>query len=208
MGERRARQRRAQRSRRADARWNEILEGTARVFRSVGYTQATLGDVAEEVGIDRASLYYYVSNKQELLVELLAGPIMNFEQRCLAIYEQDLPPTEKVRLAMVSHMEVLERLYPESFIFIAERLDTIGPEVEAIERSSRTYHLVLTNMIRDGQATGEFRSDIDPVLAMHALIGMCNWVHRWYRAEGRLSLPDIGAGFASILIDGLRASPS
>ena len=204
MGERRERQRQSKGDRRADARWTEILDGAARVFRSIGYPHATLRHVAEEVGIDRASLYYYVSNKQDLLVELLARPMMDFERRCLAIAERDLPPIEKLRQAMVTHMEVLEGLYPESFIFIAERLDTLEPEVRAIASSGRRYHQLLTNMIRDGQASGDIRSDIDPVLAMHGMLGMLNWVHRWYHSDGPSTLPEIGAAFASMIVDGLR----
>jgi AcrR family transcriptional regulator len=40
----------------ADARWHQILIGAAEVFRTKGYAESTLRDVAEAVGIDRASL--------------------------------------------------------------------------------------------------------------------------------------------------------
>ena len=61
--------------RRSDERWASILAAATTVFRELGYEKATLEDIANEVGINRATLYYYVGTKEELLVALLAEPI-------------------------------------------------------------------------------------------------------------------------------------
>jgi len=39
---------------------------------------------------------------------------------------------------------------------------------------------------------------------MYGIIGMCNWVHRWYRPGGRHTLREVGEYFASMLLDGLK----
>ena len=70
MAQRRAERRGAER-RNSDERWLAILEAGSRVFRKFGYASATLEDVAKEVGINRATLYYYVADKSELLVAIL-----------------------------------------------------------------------------------------------------------------------------------------
>jgi hypothetical protein len=41
---------------------------------------------------------------------------------------------------------------------------------------------------------------------MYGLLGMCNWVHRWYRPGGRNTLREIGGYFASMIIDGLKVT--
>ena len=72
---RRRLERRAAVGRRSDERWASILSAATTVFREHGYEKATLEDIANEVGINRATLYYYVGTKEELLVALLAEPI-------------------------------------------------------------------------------------------------------------------------------------
>jgi AcrR family transcriptional regulator len=86
----------AQRNPRADyaAKRAEIVLASAEVFREKGYQAATLNDVAERLGTDRASLYYYVADKQELFHETIKGVLDSnlegAEQVCLA----DLRPAE------------------------------------------------------------------------------------------------------------------
>jgi AcrR family transcriptional regulator len=53
------------------ARREEIIKAAAHVFRDRGVEAATLRDVAEATDTDRATLYYYVGSKEELLQEIV-----------------------------------------------------------------------------------------------------------------------------------------
>lgn len=208
MSERRERQRKSITPTRSDDRWKQILAGSARVFREKGYAATSLKDVAAEVGFDRATLYYYVGSKEELLVELIREPMMDIERRVKQIAKSDDSPPEKIRRAMVSHMESFAEGYPESFIFLAEGLEQIQSEARVeLEGLARRYHKALTEIIREGQAAGSLRADLDPVLVMHGLLGMSNWVHRWYHPDGKLTLPEVGDTFATLVLAGLQTSP-
>ena len=191
-------------ARKSDQRWQNILAGGARVFRRLGYGNATLEDVAREVGIDRSTLYYYVATKAELLVAILDEPIQRMTRDLRAICERDLPATEKLRRAVQQHMKALADNYPELFVFLAENLHLlpIGDE-RRIPENAAEYGVLMQGIIREGIDAGEFRADIDPQLAMLGIIGMCNWSHRWYRADGRLSLLEIGGQFADLALEGL-----
>ncbi|MGH7821184.1 MAG: TetR/AcrR family transcriptional regulator [Candidatus Binatia bacterium] len=191
-------------ARKSDQRWEHILAGAARVFRRLGYANATLEDVACEVGIDRSTLYYYVATKAELLVAVLEEPIRGMTRDLRAIQELDLPPAEKIRTAIQQHMKALADNYPELFVFLAENLHLlpIGDE-RAIGENAQAYGDLMRAMIEEGVAAGEFRSDLDPKLAMLGIIGMCNWSHRWYRSEGPLSLAEIGRQFTDLALGGL-----
>lgn len=39
---------------------------------------------------------------------------------------------------------------------------------------------------------------------MLGVLGMYNWIHRWYVPEGRSSLTEIGDNFADMVLAGLR----
>jgi TetR/AcrR family transcriptional regulator, cholesterol catabolism regulator len=197
--------RRSAPDRRSDQRWATILTGAAIVFRRVGYGAATLEDVAEEVGINRASLYYYVGTKAELLVEILHQPIFDMTATVAEIAASSKPPAEKLREAIAAHMHALETSYPELFVFLAEHLHllTLGDPEGDVALNARRYGNILASIIEEGQSTGTFDPTLHPRIAMMGIVGMCNWTHRWYREDGDLSLSEIGDEFATLAMRGL-----
>ncbi|MHB8328085.1 MAG: TetR/AcrR family transcriptional regulator [Acidimicrobiales bacterium] len=204
LSSRRADRRRASEPR-SHQRWLGIVAGAAEVFRRVGYPGATLEDIAEQVGINRASLYYYVGTKAELLVEILHQPIFDMTAKVLAIRDSDDPPKEKLGRAIDAHMQALDSSYPELFVFLADHLHVLtegDPEGDVVA-NARRYGNFFTDIIVEGQRAREIRPEVHPRIAMMAIVGMCNWTHRWYREEGELSLQEIGRDFAVIALDGL-----
>jgi TetR/AcrR family transcriptional regulator, cholesterol catabolism regulator len=185
-------------------RWLMILKGAEVVFRREGFARARLEDVAAEVGINRASLYYYVGTKEELLVALIKQPAFEMTRRCREALQADVPGDEKLRQALRAYIEDLQT-YPELFLLFSEsqHLATI-PEAEPIVANAHAYGKALLAIIHDGIESGVFRADLDAPLVMLAILGMHNWIHRWYVPHGRNSLNQIGQVFAEMVLAGLR----
>jgi AcrR family transcriptional regulator len=67
---------RPQRQRMApEERRGAILEAALSVFSDLGYTQATLNDVADRVGVTKGCLYHYFESKERLLLDLIEDRI-------------------------------------------------------------------------------------------------------------------------------------
>jgi TetR/AcrR family transcriptional regulator, cholesterol catabolism regulator len=208
IAQRRA-ERRAAGWRRSDQRWSEIVEGAARVFNRLGYAQTSLEDVAQQVGINRATLYYYVGTKAELLVSVLTRPVLQITEDVREIRDLDLPPRAKLELAIARHMQNLADNYPQLFIFLAENMHVMANTMDHdMEIAAQEYGEIFTDIIREGMESGAFRRDIDPHLVMLGIVGMCNWTHRWFQPRGPYSLPGIGEQFSRMVIDGLVQTPS
>src|SRR5580704_14288072 len=92
------RRRAAQQNPRADyaAKRAEIIAAAADVFRVKGYQAATLNDIAERLGTDRASLYYYIADKQELFHETIKDVLDANLSEAEGISASDLKPIEKL----------------------------------------------------------------------------------------------------------------
>jgi AcrR family transcriptional regulator len=201
---RRREERRQAGGRRSDARWAEIVRGAGTVFRRSGYSQATLEDVAAEVGINRATLYYYVGTKEELLVALLHDPMEALRTRMEEAAARDLPAAERLAGALREYARTMEEL-PELFVFLGENVHKImsGPEADHLRENADRYGRALTSVIASGMAGGEFRSDLEPQVAMLGIIGMFNWIHRWYRPGGPRPLSYFGDVFVEMALSSL-----
>jgi AcrR family transcriptional regulator len=163
-----------------------------------------LEDVAVEVGINRASLYYYVGTKEELLVALIEQPALTMTRHCREALESDAPADEKMRRALRAYIEDLAT-HPEVFLLFSESQYLAAiPEARDIVANADAYGKTLLAIVEQGVASGVFRSDLDPRLVMLGILGMHNWIHRWYVPGGRNSLTEIGDAFAAMVLSGLR----
>ncbi|MFG1924741.1 TetR/AcrR family transcriptional regulator [Cryptosporangium sp. NPDC048952] len=190
---------------RSDARWQEILSGAARAFTRLGYGQATLEDVAHEVGINRATLYYYVGTKEELLVALLLGPIDEMRQQIEQIAVGPGTAPDRLRGALRAYAESMVQT-PELFIFLSENVHKVmsGSNAEQIRGNADSYGRTMTTLIRQGVEAGDFRSDIEPLVAVLGILGMFNWIHRWYDPDGPQPLTYFTETFIEMALSGLN----
>lgn len=204
IGRRRAERREAE-GRRSDERWQDVLAAAAEVFRRLGYSQARLEDVAQEVGISRATLYYYVGTKEELLVALLEDPIAAVTASLKKVAAEKIPAEEKLVASLREYLHLLEE-HPTLFIFLSENIHKVmsGPEADEIRANADSYGRVLTKIVSEGMKSGEFRDDIRPQVAVLGIIGMFNWMHRWYVPSGKESLSAIGEDFVTMSLAALQ----
>ncbi|MFG1924726.1 TetR/AcrR family transcriptional regulator [Cryptosporangium sp. NPDC048952] len=205
---RRRAERREATGRRSDARWSEIRAGAARVFGTLGFAQSTLEDVAAEVGLNRATLYYYVGTKEELLVALLDEPISTLRVALEEVAALPIPAREKLERALGEYARAMATK-PELLVFQGENVHQVmsGPEAERIRENADRYGKVLAEVIAEGARSGDFRADIDPAVAVLGILGMFNWMHRWYNPAGPRTLESFGEDFTTMAVSGLTPRP-
>jgi AcrR family transcriptional regulator len=156
------------------------------------------------VGINRASLYYYVGTKEELLVALIEDPAREMTRHCRAALQSEGPADVKLRRALHHYVEDLQN-HPELFLLFSESQHIAAiPGTDGIVSNAEDYGRTLLAIIEEGVAAGVFRSDLEPRLVMLGILGMHNWIHRWYVPGGRRSLTEIGDVFAEMIVSGLR----
>src|SRR3990172_8202155 len=189
---------------RHDEQRDRILRVAARVFEEKGYAAATLDDVARGVGILKGSLYYYFKSKSEILFEVIMHAVRELEQALTQIEQSPLSPTEKIRLSIQRHLEPYHDRHAEISVFLNDTAFLSRSQLKDVEAVVERYEQLWGDLIEAGVKTGEIRSDLDQRVMVFAILGACNWVHRWYRPSGRLSIQQIAEVVAAMVIEGIR----
>ena len=188
-------------------RKQKIIDTAVNVFHQKGYRSATLDDVATALGLTKAALYHYVSSKEELLSIIYIQALEQFFAKAYEIGETDLPPTEKLRALIRHHIKhiIIDNLAMFA-VFFSEENQLPEKDFQTIRREKQKYTQVVQSILEEGMAQGYFRRS-DPWVRACAIIGMCNWLYKWYRPEGGRQTPDeIADHFISLLEDGYLAS--
>lgn len=160
-----------------------IIDTAVRIFHDKGYRAATLDDVANELGLTRPALYHYVSSKEGLLSEIYLQALASFFDTIYEIGGMDLPPPEKLRLFMRRHLKtvVIENLTMFT-VFFSEENQLPKSDFDRIHKEKLKFNRVVEQIIAQGIDQGCFRP-VNPRLYANAVIGMCNWLYRWYDPE-------------------------
>lgn len=197
----------SRRERKAVERRLAILRTAAGVFRDRGYDSASMDEIAERLDMAKGNLYYYFSNKHELLFFCQDASLDALISGVDSIAALEEEPDEKLRRAVVAHVVcVLDELEGAS---AHTEVHSLPEDLRGRIIAKRdVYEARVRALVESGIASGAL-APVDAKLATLALLGALNAPTRWYRPGGKLSPEAIGEEFASLFLDGLRhARPS
>lgn len=190
-----------------DAVQREITRAAATCFAEQGYRATTLDMVAARAGISKVTLYAYVSSKEELLSRLFQQTIETFRTGLRRIIAQDVPADEKLRRIVRYQVALLTGHLPFLAVFFSEEGGLPPAMARRVAREKRAYDRAIEAVVRAGIRQGRLR-DLPPTLLVFAILGMCNWLYKWYRPAGRLDPGDIADVFVDVLERGYLAANS
>jgi AcrR family transcriptional regulator len=181
----------------------QILVASAELFSRKGYEKTSMKDIADEVGISKPALYHHLRSKHELLYTIM-NDLMEFGIAGLQKIERmSIPTEEKIRLGIQHHLSSFDQYIAEYVVMLHEKTDWLPSSLERkIKRKFKNYTTLWDKLISEAIACKVIRPEIDPKILVWAILGMCNWVYKWYSREGRLSNPEIADIFYDIVSQG------
>lgn len=192
-----------------EARKAEILRTAAAVFREKGFHAARIQDVAERLGMQKGSLYYYISSKEDLLRGLVEAPIRAMNEEVRQLLDTGHPPDQKLARVIELHLRYFQEHRNIFGIFLREDLDLLDQTSDSDLRALlRTYDALWDELLQEGAAQGLFREDLDRRVIAKAIIGMCNGTFTWFDPEGRHPIHEIARLLADFALRGVLRSGS
>lgn len=190
----------------------EILTAAADVFRSKGFRATTLADIAEAVGGDRATLYFYVSSKDEIFDEVVSDVVQANLRVAEQIRDSTEAPAAKVRALMTQLMTSYAANYPFLYIYLQENLAHVSDKRQGWAREfrqvNRRYEAAVQAIVEEGIQDGSLAGRTDSRVLAYGLIGMMSWTHRWFNPEtSMVTAGEIGEAYADLLLHGLLVGP-
>lgn len=164
----------------------EVRATAARIFREYGYAAATMDQVADEVGLNKGTLYHYYPAKSAILYELLSEQV-DATLEMLARVPLTGTCTDRMRFFVREQVAHVATKHDELVVFFQEYpwIDQRLPEDEARSIRQRTYRYeeFVTALLAEGARSGEFRR-FTAVTILYSMIGIFAYVPTWYRRPG------------------------
>jgi len=183
----------------------QIFAEAVRIFREKGYHATSMQNIADAVGLQKGSLYHYLSSKDELLFRIFERSTGAMTRELETIVAAHDSPTEKLRRAITLHLTALCDQLDIYAVYLSERRALTNRRYAQVRAEAEEHARLLEKIIQQGVTAGEFRAT-DVKLTALAILGMCNWLYQWYSPDGRLSPSQIAAIFSDTIIHGLERS--
>ena len=148
-----------------------ILNAAVRVFARQGFHACRVSDIADEAGVAYGLVYHYFTSKEQVLDTLFLERWNVMLDLIREVDEQSLPVREK--LAAIAGFIV------DSYRHDPDLMKVIIVEVTRAANSFGQTHLgeirsayeLIGDIVRDAQAQGSFRAEIEPRFAAMAFYG-------------------------------------
>jgi TetR/AcrR family fatty acid metabolism transcriptional regulator len=166
----------APRERKSGDKRERILAAAVRVFAKSGFFDARVSDVAKAAGVADGTIYLYFTSKEQLLVSLFEDRV----DKLLSFMQTDLTKLgsakEKLRRVIELQLGLLEgeRDLAEVITVIVRQSSKLLKEYATPKFSA--YLDAIARIVAEGQAAGDFRTDVSPGLVARATFGALDGV--------------------------------
>ncbi len=189
-------------------RREEIYDVAIAIFNKKGYASASMQDIADEIGVLKGSLYYYIDSKEDLL----EGIFTQADQEFMELIEQALvlEVTEVERLQSFARAWCLWYLknVERARIYVNDWDQLTGKRRKKVAHARREYGEKVQDIIDRAVAEIGLESDVDSHWARVYVFSAINGLPMWYRRSGESTPEEISVAYGELIIRTVLCSGS
>ncbi len=186
-----------------ETRLEEVLQSAANIFFAKGFHATSIEDVARDVGMLKGSLYYYIKSKEDLLFQLLLAGIEDGDAFIAQQIDPGGDPVEQLEKAIRAQMDYIIQNRVPFGLFLHEFDSLSGKRQHKLIAVMSRYNSRFVELVRRGQEQGKIMQG-EPWIIVNGILGMCNWLYRWYDPDQVSDPEKIKSVFLRMIFEGIR----
>jgi TetR/AcrR family transcriptional regulator, cholesterol catabolism regulator len=180
-----------------------IVQTALVLFEKKGYHGVTVDQIVAESGSSKGGFYHNFKSKDELLYHIHDVFISYVLDKAREAYDNCDTPVSRLCAIIQSFTKVFDLYKPHITVFYQESTYLTGDFNQQINEKRDEYRRLIIQVIQEGQANGDFRTEVPAEISAMAIIGMVNWTYKWFKKEGPLSIEAIATIFNDLLLHSL-----
>ena len=180
----------------------EICLTAAQIFFEKGYNATSLNDIADELRITKAGLYYYVESKQDLLYRIITMGLDNVKNEVLDPARTIVDAEERLKFIIFNHARLSAGGNHAVIIISHEDNELSFQQREETLKRRREYFDFIRGTLVELQNQGKVQ-EIDLTTATFTILGMIIWLSRWFSPKGKMSVEKVCEDVCEIALRGI-----
>jgi len=180
-----------------------ILEEAAKLFKQKGFAGTSMRDLAERIGIDAASMYHYISSKDELLRTICFNISNTYISQLAEIEQTEATYAEKLKALVRLHIRIMIAKSAEVSVTNNDWKYLAEDSLSRFKEQRKKYERGVAALLEKGVAAGEFQA-VNTSVALFTILSAVRWVELWWRPGREISTEELENSIITILFKGLE----
>lgn len=181
----------------------EIKQESILLFEKKGFSETSIQDIVEALGVTKGTFYYYFQSKEELLMDIHLGYIDDLLERQEKIMQEGLDSRGQLIRIVELLIGDIEEHGPSGRVFFREMRHLGEANAEEVKDKRERFRLEIEALIRRGVQAGEFRREIRADMAAFAILGVTNWSYQWFNPGGSIPAGQLAEIFSDMILNGM-----
>jgi AcrR family transcriptional regulator len=190
----------AQKSEERAAKRNAVLRAAVRMFNERGFHATSLEDVATTLGITKPTIYHYLGNKDQVLLECLTIGLEQLLEAAEATRAEPGAGIDRLRHFLRRYAEINMDDFGRCVIRTGDEVLS-RVSVKRYRELKREIDTAMRGLIEEAIADGSI-PPLDSKLLAFTLAGALNWPARWHDPQGAQSAQELAEHMVDLLASG------
>jgi AcrR family transcriptional regulator len=186
-------------------RKEQILEIATRLFHEKGYHATSMRQLAENMGMEAASLYNHISGKDELLQQICFGMATHYNAHMEAVENDPIRPIERVEKLVRFHIGMMLTHFEEVYVTNRDWKHLKEPLLGNFLQQRKSYEKRFSQLIQQAIDAGEM-IPVHPHAAVLTILSAVRGIEFWQRNPRNISAEQLAEDLVRILLHGLQKS--
>lgn len=183
----------------------KITGQSIHLFEKKGFSETSIQDIVESIGVTKGTFYYYFSSKEELLLDIHLGYINELllhQERIL----NDTLKSCKEKLFEIVNMLItnIKTQGQAAKIFFREMKNLSEERLAQVVPRRDQFRFNIERLIEEGKNLGEFRPDLNASIVTFGILGITNWSYQWFNPKGKSSDSEVAGIFVEMILKGIQ----
>ncbi|PLR95339.1 TetR/AcrR family transcriptional regulator [Bacillus sp. T33-2] len=183
----------------------KITEHSIRLFEEKGFSETSIQDIVDSMGVTKGTFYYYFSSKEELLMDIH----LRYIDELLSRQEQIMTDGQlscKGKLFEIVYMLIssIKTKRSSAKIFFRELHNLSGDRLAQIVSKRDQFRFNVEHLVTEGMDKREFRGDLNAAIVTFGILGAANWSYHWFNPSGSYSDREVAGIFVDMILKGVE----
>ena len=188
------------------AKRDAVLHVAAQMFNERGFHATSLDDIAARLNVTKPTLYYYVKNKDAILLACVKKGLDMTLEGIDASRAAGGNAIDQLRACMRTYAEVVTQPFGMCLIRVGDE-EVPEPSRTELRRLTAEIDHAFRRLVEQGVQEGVL-APCDPKMAAFVIAGGLSWIGRWYQPQGAYSADQIIEQCTQLLLQGVLARPA
>ena len=179
-----------------------IIEKAAALFRSKGFTAASMREIADAVGVEAPSLYNHIGSKSEILQAICIKVADEFTSHLSLVEKTTGSKIDLIENIIRFHIRMMLDKYDEIYVANHEWKHLKEPFLDSFLNQRRGYEKKLVNLIEQGIKAKEIKK-INPYVAVLNILSAVRGLEFWHRHKKNVSAEVLENDMVNHLLKGI-----